>query len=221
MAVKMTALAPTPSASVRKTTAVKPGVADNMRTAYRRSRRRSLNMFMLPLSATGSGCVACQRSTMSAGRARAADSICRSQRRVISRYRRGGARQSVFVRSSSRARFLVEIAQVFRQLVDDFRLARQRQRRESFPHVLTEVHVSPDRIDAGDALQRLEQLAPARSLLGQHPPSLTSSACSSGGVAARSFRSTCLRSSRGAPCGRASDRATRRETAAHRRNGRR
>ena len=92
------------------------------------------------------------------------------QRRVISRYRRGGARQGVFVRSSSRARFLVEVAQVFRQLVDDFRLARQRQRRESFPHVLTEVHVSPDRIDAGDALQRLEQLAPARSLLGQHPP---------------------------------------------------
>ena len=93
-----------------------------------------------------------------------------SQRRVISRYRRGGARQSVFVRSSSGARFLVEIAQVFRQLVDDFRLARQRQRRESFPHVLTEVHGSPDRIDPGDALQRLEQLAPARSLLRQHPP---------------------------------------------------
>ena len=170
MAVKMTALAPTPSASVRNTTTVKPGVADQHANRISQVASKIAKHVHAPalcdrLGMRGVPAIDDERRQGTSGRL----DVSR-QRRVISRYRRGGTRQGVFVRRSSRARFLVEIAQVFRQLVDDFRLARQRQRRESFPHVLAEVHVSPDRIDAGDALQRFEQLAPARSLLGQHPP---------------------------------------------------
>ena len=55
------------------------------------------------------------------------------------------------------ARLGIEIGQVLRELVDDFRLPRDRERRQVFADVLVKVHVGlPDRLDAGDAVERRE-----------------------------------------------------------------
>ena len=119
-------------------------------------------------------------------------------------------------------RFFIEIVQVLGELVDDLRLARDGERWQVLADLASEVHaLSPDRIDARDALQRRQQLVPAGALLGEHLAGRPATACSSGGGAARPSPARGRRSSRGAPCGRASDRAIRREIAARRRTGRR
>jgi hypothetical protein len=67
------------------------------------------------------------------------------------------ARECGFVIQSGIARLGIEIGEVLRELVDDFRLPRDRERRQVVADVLMKVHVGlPDRLDAGDPVQRRE-----------------------------------------------------------------
>lgn len=69
-------------------------------------------------------------------------------------------------------RFLIQVREVVCELVDDLRFTLEGEARHMLADTGMEIHDSAHWIEAGNLVQRAEQLVPAGTLLGKHPASV-------------------------------------------------
>ncbi len=116
-----------------------PGAADSILVAYRTSRPRSPSIGNRAEGRGGSEVARRQRSAMRPGSARLADSMSRAKSALSGSAAAARASAASCVAPSGKS-LLIEIVEMLRQLVDDFRLSRDGQRRQAVAHELSKVH---------------------------------------------------------------------------------